>query len=258
MKIRLFILLLIGSKLCIAQHEIDNWLFGGGRHFHFYEDSIAILNDSKVQYAAFPACVSDTLGNLLLYSSGINVWNKEFKIMKNGDSLLGVLGSCGNIIVKQPGNNSNYFIFITDNLHHYFPFYFKNSGIRYSIVNMDMDSGRGQVTNKNILISDTGGYATIKLCAIKHYNGKDIWILMQNNDSVNCYLLCENGLSKKPTVFFTGQKIVSTFSTVGVITANINGNLIANSNINATPKTISQIYSFDNSTGIIKLKNTIK
>ncbi|MFI5172302.1 MAG: T9SS type A sorting domain-containing protein [Chitinophagales bacterium] len=112
----------------------------------------------------------------MFYTNGSKVLNRERELMPNGDSLLigqdSDIGSSitqGVVILPQPSSNKFYIIQL------------QYAGVRYSIVDMDMDGGFGDVEFKNVLI-DTGYYIREHMQAIKHGNGIDWWILMHRYD----------------------------------------------------------------------------
>ncbi|MBK7107739.1 MAG: hypothetical protein IPH61_00930 [Bacteroidetes bacterium] len=63
-----------------------NWVFGDGLGWHFTEDTIVFFDSSIWGYEAM-ATISDSSGNLLFYTNGQNVWNKEQELMPNGTGL---------------------------------------------------------------------------------------------------------------------------------------------------------------------------
>lgn len=243
--------------LCQAQHETDNWVLGKGRHLRFYNDSIAILNDSKIHITGSSVSYSDTLGNLLFYSNGVQIWNKNHQTMKNGDDLMGDSQNTNiGIVVKQPGHNL-YYLFTSDWAVNYYNNK-KNRGIRYSIIDMGAENNLGEVIEKNVLISDTDGYITNKICAIKHYNGKDIWIIYQQNDSIVVNLLCENGLKRFQRIYRNGKPFLNYIQMVGTMSVNTKGNLLFISDIKTSPnQTESEVYNFDNKNGTLTLRNVL-
>ena len=93
------------------------------------------------------ATISDNSGNLLFYTNGITVWNRNHLIMTNGSGLLGDFSSTQSaIIVQKPLSTNIYYIFTSDNDA-------GPDGIRWSEVDMNLSSGLGAITtNKNIAL----------------------------------------------------------------------------------------------------------
>src|SRR4030095_14737495 len=107
--------------------------------------------------------ISDSIGNLLFYTDGITVRNSNHAIMPNGTGLTGNSTSTHSaIILPMPGSPGMYYIFTT--------FY----DFSYSIVDMSLNNGLGDVTVKNHIIM--ANVNTEKQCVTRHANGVDIWI----------------------------------------------------------------------------------
>jgi len=130
--------------------------------------------------------VSDENGNLLFYSNGCDILNREHEIMLNGDDI-NATGSafynqyCANGIsdynVLQdmlsfvwPKQNSLYQI-----IHIRYEPFKQYSEIWSATVDIDSAGGLGKVVERNIKLFDKGltnGYMT----AVRHGNGSDWWI----------------------------------------------------------------------------------
>ena len=62
------------------------------------------------------ATMSDTAGNLLFYTNGIQVWNKNHQIMPNGNFLINSYSPVAPtqiLAVPKPGSSNLYYIFYT-------------------------------------------------------------------------------------------------------------------------------------------------
>ena len=70
-----------------------------------------------------------------------------------------------------------------------------HKGMNYSIVDLSANNGKGRVTEKNIPMSKM---VCEKVSAIRHRNGKDIWVMNQvwGEDIIEIFLVDENGISK--------------------------------------------------------------
>ncbi|MBD8387398.1 hypothetical protein [Dysgonomonas sp. BGC7] len=118
--------------------------------------------------------ISDVDGNLLFYSNGITIWDKNGTPMPNanGDLTGHSSSSQSGVIVPYPGDNNKYIAFtlganISDNL-------------SYSIIDMTLRQGLGDVMpgKKNILISiGRRGMLGETLTAVRHSNREDFWIV---------------------------------------------------------------------------------
>ncbi len=92
---KLFLIILLFSIAIVttAQHNSESkrankWYFGDGAGIDF-SSGTPVPDLSSSMYAAEGCGVmSDTQGNLLFYSNGISVWNKNHQVMPNGTGLI--------------------------------------------------------------------------------------------------------------------------------------------------------------------------
>lgn len=169
-----------------AQKEADNWYFGIRAGLSFASGSPVALTNGQTNTIEGVATISNRNGQLLFYTDGITVWNKNHQVMQNGTGLKGHPSSTqSGVIVPQPGNDTMYFVFTTGAG--------GQGGLRYSVVNMNLDSGRGAVTQKNNLLLDP---SCEKITAVRHCNNKDVWVLGRQwkSDLYHAWLVTRNGL----------------------------------------------------------------
>jgi len=201
---------------------------------------------------AVEACsaISDTCGNLLFYTNGSAVWNKNHQIMPNGYGLMGHFSSTqGALIVPDPEYTNIYYIFTTDDGES------KGiNGMRYSVVDISVNGGLGDVTIKNNLLFSP---CTEKLAATRHRNGKDVWVVGRKRYSQDfyAYLVSSTGINTTPIITSIGASAYAIGD--GYLRFSPDGNKLAaayhtgNSGTNDTV----DVYDFDKTTGIIS--NTI-
>ena len=114
-KISLFILLLfLQSSNIFAQIETSNWYFGDKAGLDFNNGVLAIHPDGEMSTPAGCSSISDKNGELLFYTNGLTVWNKNHEIMLGGDELITDVNNVQTtIIVPKPNNDHVYYIFTT-------------------------------------------------------------------------------------------------------------------------------------------------
>lgn len=165
----------------LAQKETANWYFGQNAGLDFNSGAPVSINGGQIFTNEGCSSISDASGNLIMYTDGINIWDKNHTIMPNGNGLLGDPSSAeSSIIVPKPGNALIYYVFTVaiDG---------SSDGIRYSEVNISLNGGNGDVTaNKNIFLA---GPASEKLTAVKHANSQDIWVVTQTDGSNQFYCI---------------------------------------------------------------------
>lgn len=159
----------------------SNWYFGSNAGITFNSGSPVALTNGALLTTEGVATISDNSGNLLFYTNGVTVWNRNHVIMTNGNGLLGDQSSTQSaIIVQKPVSNNIYYIFCSDNDAGV-------NGITYSEVDMSLSGGLGSITiNKNIPL-----YAPSceKLCAVRNCNNQDLWIISHdwNTNVFRCW-----------------------------------------------------------------------
>lgn len=131
-----------------AQRQAANWYFGenAGLNFNLDNGRVNVVNDGQLNTREGCASISDERGNLLFYTDGVTIWNRNHLAMPNGTGLHGDSSSTqSGIIVPNPEDDNIYYVFTVDNFIDQV-----NFGLNYSIVDMGLDGGLGDVTTKNV------------------------------------------------------------------------------------------------------------
>lgn len=173
-----FFILLFFICTAVSQNETKHWYFGNNAGMDFTTNPPTLLSNSAMHVSEGCSSISDTSGNLLFYTDGDTIWNKNHLVMANGTGLFGNGSSSQScIIVKQPGSASVYYVFTVQGGG-------GSAGVNYSVIDMSLAAGMGSVTVKNSPIS---GPREEKITAIKHCNGKDYWIVTTFNNFNQTY-----------------------------------------------------------------------
>lgn len=229
------------------EKQAYNWYFGIDIGLNFETNpptSLAQCDASMVNEGK--GVMSDAEGNLLFYSDGVTVYNKNHEVMFNGAGLVGDPSATHTgLIIPKPGNPGLYFVF-------------SNSGeggimstmLSYSEVDMALDNGLGGVTeNKNIELAVPSGE---KLSAIYHEDGERIWVVCHTGSAdvpsniFKAFLVTEEGISDTPVISTIGQVLGQSY---GQMKISPDGSKIAM--INGIISTSLQVFDFDNATGVI-------
>ena len=138
MKYVVILVLLITSFYGFSQSEASHWYFGNGAGLIFDTNTGTVsptnAADSTINTNEGCSSISDSNGNLLLYTDGRNVWDKNHQIMPSADynagsGLLGDPSSTSSgLIVPRPGNPNHYYIFTVDEPHHNNAWAYPNQG----------------------------------------------------------------------------------------------------------------------------------
>ncbi len=251
----LFIILFVFCGLSLhAQKETWHWYFGTYAGLDFSTGTPLADTNSSMAMPEGCASISDSLGNLLFYTNGIKIWNKIYQMMDNGDSLMGHWSSTQSaIIIKQPMNDSIYFVFTLDagDGYIYSP---PHRGFRYSTVNINQNGGLGKVIIKNVLIIDS---TSERVTAAKHCNGKDMWIIVSRKKTnlYYSYLLSNNGVTTNPVISQTGIDTNSNIWTTGYMKSSKDGKKIAVAYTGAMspyyPPEKTEVFDFNSATGLL-------
>lgn len=215
--LRLFSLLaLVGLILpCWGQRENTNWYFGANAAVNFpISGAPTAVLGSAMNTSEACASASDAAGQLLFYTNSETIWTKNNQVMANGTSQ-GGHNSCsqGALIVQNPANDQQYYVFVLDAAENLLV-----GGLKYSLVDMTRQGGLGQVIQSQVQISSVR--LTEKITAVPHPNGRDTWIVVHGwqTNIFYAYLLTPNGLQTSPVT--TG--IGAVHSGGGGATANAN------------------------------------
>ncbi|MEO5571193.1 MAG: T9SS type A sorting domain-containing protein [Bacteroidia bacterium] len=185
------------STTTFSQQETANWYFGVHAGLDFTSGSPVAISSTTLVTNEGCASISDISGSLLFYTDGISVWNKNHQVMPNGVGLLGGSSSTqAALIVPQPGSANFYYIFTTDE-------FGGSNGFRYSIVDMNLQAGNGDITSKNVLVLNN---VTEKLTAVKNANGVDYWVAIHEwgSDAFYVYSLTSTGFQTTPVISYAG------------------------------------------------------
>ncbi len=217
MRFLVLISLLFISFASNAQSSADWWYFGLNAGVHF--ESTGPVADTNGLLYTFEGCasISNNSGDLLFYTDGRWVFNAIHDTMPNGFGLLGNSSSSQSaIIVPHPGNPSLYYIVTVP--------VSTTLGIRYTLVNMNLDGGLGDVdtTEKNVFLIDGTGE---NVCAVKNASGQGLWIVthLSYSDTVAAFEITNSGFNTTPVLSDAGDSINGF---VGSIKGSANGNYI--------------------------------
>ena len=176
MKLRFLVIFLLLSFVCFSQRQANIWYFGNNAGLDFNSGTPVALLDGALSTLEGCATISDADGNLLFYTDGTTVYNRDHAIMLNGTGLNGDPSSTHSaIIVPRPENANIYYIFTAPAVGE------SMLGMEYSEVDMTLDGGLGGVTSiKNISLT---GLVTEKLTAIRSSIANEYWVVGHLFDS---------------------------------------------------------------------------
>jgi gliding motility-associated-like protein len=197
MKLKIFLFFLLFSSSLLAQKQANVWVFGTG-------DVLDFNPGNPIGYSGIPmytqegsASICDSAGNLMFYTNGggretfpssVNndpghIWNRNFNVMYNMQGIEGGGFSAiqSAVIFKKPGEDKKYYVFTMEEYEDtvsasasVIAVQPNGRGLSYFVVDMTLNNGLGGVVqaDERVFAPSFEG-----LCAIRHQNGDDYWIL---------------------------------------------------------------------------------
>lgn len=233
-QIIVFIALFFTIANLYGQGYYNHWYFGNGASIDFNSGAPVATNNGAMQTAEGCASISDYNGNLLFYSDGSTVYNRNHAIMLNGTNLRGDWSSSQSaLIVRVPNDTMKYYLFTQDD-------HLSAGDLHYSIVDMTLDGGNGAVINKNTFLGTT---FTEKLVAAHTNCG--VWVLShkKGNSDFYAFFVDDTGVSA-PVISSAGATHTGW---TGVMKVSPNNKKIAI----ATLARHVELLDFDQYTGVV-------
>jgi gliding motility-associated-like protein len=196
------------------------------------------LNDSNMDAPEGCATISDRNGNMIFYTDGHNVYNKNHQLVDTG--IGGDPASTQSaIIIPVPGDETLYYIFTTQAISATSQY-----EVRYSLYDIKMNSGTGGIVQKNIMLFSK---STERITS----NGQ--WLIAHEygNSTFRAYQITPLGIgepvySEAGSVHnFSPQQNGEGYMKIGP------GNLLAVTLSNPGVSNWIELFDFDNNTGRI-------
>lgn len=291
------LLTLLWVTLNFAQQEASFWYFGqnAGLQFDAGTGTVTAITDGQINTLEGCTSISDASGNLQFYTDGRSVWNQNHNIMDNGDYFggTGLLGdpssTSSGLIVPKPQSTTEYYIFTVDEPHHdnasVYPNQFTgsydsggsvpqdddgfNNGLAYSLVDMTLNDGLGDVvdTEKNIQLvtynptddDEIKFKCSEKITAVKADDCSSFWVITHFTNNFYAFKVSLDGVDTTPVISTVGPTVpVSGYrrNSLGYIKASPDGTKLAVAHFGFSTTVADAsggvyLFDFDNDTGII-------
>ena len=208
----LFLILIftLQTPVVFGQLQNNNWIFGYGARVNFSGPIPVGSSNAAINSNESTASVSDpNTGHLLFYTDGRKVWNANNQVMPNGANLSGgFFNSCtqGALIVPFPEDNQRYYLFTLEELEALSLSPLVDNGLRYSVVDMTLNGGLGDVQVATIntpLATDL----TEKLIVIRSTEIQGFWVIAhkKNANEFLAWKIDACGVSAQPVVSTVGS-----------------------------------------------------
>jgi hypothetical protein len=244
----LYLFIFSAGLLSLTAQRANIWHFGSGAGLNFNNNPPTVYAGGTTSGPDNSSSISDKSGNLLFYTDGVTIWNKNHVIMANGTGLSGhsSAGQCA-LIVPMPCDSMKYVVFhVTE---------FASPGnLSYSVVDMSLGSGLGAVVSSQKNISLGTGW-TEKLCAYYNPNGRFYWLVAHkwNSDQFVAFKITSSSIATTSVV--TGIGSVHNCGTyggahdaMGQLTISPDGSKIVNA---LTCKDVYELFDFNLATGVL-------
>ncbi|NNC51156.1 MAG: T9SS type B sorting domain-containing protein [Flaviramulus sp.] len=254
MKRLFYYLFILTCCVSYSQQEASNWYFGenAGINFNASSGIVNALTDGEVNTREGCATISDEDGELLFYTDGITIYNKDHFVMANGDGLLGDSSSTQSaIIVPLPNDPDIYYVFTVGSNQN-------RTGLKYSIVDISLNGGAGEVVVKN---NNLLNECAEKISAVvKDCSSGSIWIVALSNsngtgiDNLNTFFVYElstSGLNSNP---IKSSFNITITDSRGYLKISPDGTKMACANIQSG----LFLFDFDSATGNISNVNQLQ
>lgn len=224
------------------------WYFGNGAGLDFnQEDGLpdpprSITTAHAMDAPEGTATMSDANGQVLFYTDGRSVWNRENDKMPNGSAIGGDSTATQSVvIVPFPDDDTQYYLFTTQEV------YGENTFLlKYSVVDMKDDDGRGDVIEKDIILF---ARSTEKLIAYEGGNG--FWLMAHEygNNTFRAYPITAEGIGA-PVLSSAGavHSLNDAFSGQAGMKFSADGGRIAVALIEGSDDYV-ELFEFDQQTG---------
>ena len=264
-KILVAIALFLFSISLFSQKETYKWTFGQGVGLDFTGGSSPVtfshaMTGTKVYEST--ASISDGSGNLLFYTNGYSVYDKNGALMSGGNQTLktglgGTNGSAvqGVSIVKHSNSSYLYYVFTTDAANEA-----TDNGFNYATIDMSQNSGLGAVTAITRLKDENNANfnTTEEVGITLDANGYDIWVVTHEykaggSSKFLAYKVTASAVTATPVVTSLGYNYTTKDEGRGTMIFSGSGThaAVVHHHQNWPYNNAIELYNFDNSTGIL-------
>jgi len=236
----LILIFLLNIPLALlAQGEANIWYFGENAGLDFNNCAPSAITNGELNTIEGCSTFSDANGNLLFYSDGTTVWNRNHIIMPNGQNLLGDPSSSQSaMIIPKPGSFNLYYIFTVGAS--------DEPGFNYYTIDMNADGGLGDIIAGPIDLSQgRSSQWTEKVAAVKGDESGTFWVISYVSGEFYTYKVSRSGVAQTP---ITSSTPVTPTDRRGYLKVSPDGSKIA---IAHSSDFLFLLYDFDDSTGIV-------
>ncbi|MFC5412270.1 PKD domain-containing protein [Larkinella bovis] len=238
------------------QQQGAKWYFGNNAGIDFSGGSPTALDDGKLNTIEGSSSISNTKGQLLFYTGGINIYDKNGNPMKplNPADTAQLQGSQNStqsaLIVPQPtcrGCEYLYKVYTTSEIN-------GKKILSVSTVDMRYNQGIGAIVEKNTLVDSM---TTERLASVRNDRDTTYWVISHDygNNKFQVYHITKNG-AEGPTEYALGMAHDTTtkgegYMKIGPADTTGNGNRPLAVVVPGPPTNYVEVFTFNDSTGVM-------
>jgi len=158
-----------------------NWFFGNNSGISFnpiQSGGTPVVLSGAMESQEGVASISNREGQLLFYTNGETVYTSGNTVMVNGTGLSSSGTSTQSVVIVPKPQSNKYYLFTTD-------YNGSPNGFEYSIVNMELQDGDGEVETKNIKLINSP--LTEKVTACSHTSEDSYWVITHTSGDTTYY-----------------------------------------------------------------------
>ena len=198
---KIFLLLILSiSFSAYSQKEANFWYFGNNAALDFNFGTPVPVNSSKLNTTEGCSSFSNSKGELLFYvgapnpdARNLTIWNKDNNPMPfsdlsaGGQTLKGDSSSSQSaLIVPNPTISNIFYLFTVDAQEN------NLNGVNYSIIDMTLNNGNGDITVKNTPLINS---ATEKITAVIGKTCDSFWVITADTQNFYTYEVTSSGVN---------------------------------------------------------------
>lgn len=238
---------MVSTFQALAQQQASNWYFGNnaGITFDLANNTVSSVSNGQLTTAEGCTSISDSNGNLILYTDGSTIYNAAHAVMENGSNLLGDESSTQSAItVPKPNDPNIYYVFTVGSNSN-------PTGLNVYTVDLTYNGGLGSVvgSSTNLLTNCSEKISAV----LKDCTTGSIWVIAFSNAlgtsaaNMNTFHAFE--------VSTTGVNTAAVKSTLSMSISDFSGNLkfSPDSSKLASANGLSGLFiaDFDAATGLV-------
>jgi hypothetical protein len=208
----LLVLMLFFTSANAQKHD-KNWLISGSSNTSpsskiSFSNNVLVIDTVFRNMAILKTnlAMSDSLGNLIFYTNGIQINNAQYQLIQNGDSLnpgqvadsnrpVGYPYMENIISIPHPNQANKYYIFHQGVSYNSLLSGFSEK-LYYTLIDMNANGGLGRVEQKNQTLLEDDSICGGQLEIVKHGNGRDWWLIqpMGYSNGYHIFLITGNSI----------------------------------------------------------------